>query len=243
MDSLPLSQELVSNVSCLLLDEPTSGLDAFASYNIMDNLKEVAASRRLACLATIHAPSWRLLSLFDSVILLTRGGVFYSGPAGQPMIEYFFGIGHQVPEGQNPADHFITIAEAFEKTQEAEDRVTGLLESWKKHEEGKKNSIQSSGSSVKDGDEKKREMELAQDQEDSNLKRGWPTPWLLELKILTDRNFKQVMRDPALIYGTLGQTAALLIFIGFLFYRLPLNQTGVLSRVGALFIIPGEFQK
>lgn len=181
----------------------------------MDNLQEVAKKRNLACLSTIHQPSWKVLNLFTSVVLLTRGAVFYSGPPGQQMIDYFSSIGFEVPEGQNPADYYITIAEAFEKTREAEDRVLHLLSSWKKHEEGRKSSIESKKSeevevgngnrSAKDELEEKRKDEMNDSQMEGA--KGWATPWLMELKVLTGRNFKQIMRDPAIIYGSLGQTS------------------------------------
>lgn len=52
------------------------------------------------------------------------------------------------------------------------------------------------------------------------------------------RNWLQVKRDPELLIGTIGQTVALLILIGFAFFRLGDGQGDVLARVGALFLIP-----
>lgn len=103
-------QELVSDVSLLLLDEPTSGLDSYAAYSVVENLGIVARERKLACLATIHQPSYKAFCLFDRVILLTRGAVYYTGPP-ECAVDWFEQLGYPIEPGTNPADHVILIAE------------------------------------------------------------------------------------------------------------------------------------
>lgn len=246
--------ELVSDVSLLLLDEPTSGLDAFQAMNVMSNLKEIAISRHLACLATIHAPSWKVFSLFDRVILLARGGVYYSGPPTEAPA-YFESLGMPTPEGSNPADHFINIAENFDRTDESERRVLSLLTSWQEHEKTKRDSPQdlsrTTTESIKkppttneaapslapaDVNEKKLTTQVsrisATDDSQISAYREWPTSWLSEFLILAERKFTQVRRDPITLIGTAGQTVVLCIIIGFAFFRLSLNQADVLARVG-----------
>lgn len=107
---LQFTQELVSDVSLLLLDEPTSGLDSFAAHSVVENLKIVAKERKLACLATIHQPSYKVFCLFDRIIILTRGAVYYSGPP-EAALEWFEQLGYPIETGANPADYYILIAE------------------------------------------------------------------------------------------------------------------------------------
>ena len=66
--------ELLSKRPLLLLDEPTSGLDSFASYNLVQLLKQTTSRERRTCIATVHQPASQLLALFDSILILAPGG-------------------------------------------------------------------------------------------------------------------------------------------------------------------------
>ncbi|ETI34978.1 hypothetical protein F443_18624, partial [Phytophthora nicotianae P1569] len=81
--------------SVLFLDEPTSGLDARSAKLIMDGVRKVAnTGRTIVC--TIHQPSSEVFSVFDSLLLLKRGGeTVFAGELGdnaREMIEYFESI-------------------------------------------------------------------------------------------------------------------------------------------------------
>lgn len=124
-----INQELVSDVSMLFLDEPTSGLDAYAAMLLVTNVARITKERKLACLMTIHQPSWAMFTQLDRVILMAKGGVYYEGPP-RDAVEWFKGLGYEVPEGVNPADHYISIAED-EGSEGSKERVKLLLDSWK----------------------------------------------------------------------------------------------------------------
>lgn len=231
----------------LLLDEPTSGLDSFQAVNVVANLKEIAVKRNLACLMTIHQPSWKIFSLFDKVILLTRGGTFYSGPPSEAPA-YFDTLGLPTPEGSNPADHFINIAENLDRTDESEKRVMSLLTSWKDHEASRKDTLEL----VPSGDTSTNEVETEKEKSSSSppitvapiddehlaAYRHWPTSWASELVVLSERKYLQIVRNPITLIGTAGQTIVLCIIIGFAFFRLGQSQADVLARIGVLFFIP-----
>ena len=89
---LTIAVELVSNPSILFLDEPTSGLDSRAALHVMRVLKRVSATGR-AIILTIHQASAELISYFDRLYLLHRGGTLvYSGPLGPEavhVVNYF----------------------------------------------------------------------------------------------------------------------------------------------------------
>ncbi|EEY59013.1 ATP-binding Cassette (ABC) Superfamily [Phytophthora infestans T30-4] len=94
--------------SIIFLDEPTSGLDARSAKLIMDGVRKVADSgRTITC--TIHQPSAEVFYLFDSLLLLKRGGeTVFCGDLGRDccnLIEYFDGIPgvSSLPLGYNPA--------------------------------------------------------------------------------------------------------------------------------------------
>lgn len=234
--------ELVADVSVLLLDEPTSGLDAFAALNLVKNLKEITRERELFTLMTIHQPSWNIFKHFDKVILLTRGQVYYSGsPAAAPA--WFDSLGHSPPEGVNPADYYITIAENYEKTNEAENRVRGLLTSWR---EGGDEFLASKAASTlnaenqagRPGLDRKTSRIIPKSSDANEVAGSWPNSWFHELMVLSHRNAMLVFKDPTIVIASFAQNIILLIIIGFAFFRLSLDQGGVLARIGALFIIP-----
>ncbi|KAE9034243.1 ABC transporter G family member 38 [Phytophthora rubi] len=114
MKRLTIGVELAAQPSVLFLDEPTSGLDAHSAKVIMDGVRKVADSGRTV-VCTIHQPSSDVFFLFDSLLLLKRGGemVFFGElDNAQPddyecghLIDYFEAIPEapRLPVGQNPA--------------------------------------------------------------------------------------------------------------------------------------------
>lgn len=100
--------ELVTSPSILFLDEPTSGLDAYNAKNVTDCLVKLAKDFNRTIVFTIHQPRSNIVSLFDSLVLLSEGDLIYSGE----MIKCndFFGRnGYQCPIGYNIADYLIDI--------------------------------------------------------------------------------------------------------------------------------------
>ncbi|KAE8980498.1 ABC transporter G family member 29 [Phytophthora rubi] len=108
MKRLTIGVELAAQPSVIFLDEPTSGLDARSAKIIMDGVRKVADSGR-TIICTIHQPSAEVFYLFDSLLLLKRGGetVFYGdlGVDCRNLIDYFENIPgvSPLPKGYNPA--------------------------------------------------------------------------------------------------------------------------------------------
>ncbi|TMW67517.1 hypothetical protein Poli38472_011137 [Pythium oligandrum] len=114
MKRLTIGVELAAQPSVLFLDEPTSGLDARSAKVIMDGVRKVAnTGRTVVC--TIHQPSWDVFSVFDSLLLLKRGGqTVYFGELGVKAVElvnYFETIPGVTPleEGYNPATWMLEV--------------------------------------------------------------------------------------------------------------------------------------
>jgi hypothetical protein len=61
---------------------------------------------------TIHQPSSEVFFLFDKVIFLKAGRVFYAGPV-QNLVPRFQKIGLACPENYNPADHVMTLSQTL----------------------------------------------------------------------------------------------------------------------------------
>ncbi|RLN97073.1 hypothetical protein BBJ28_00013635, partial [Nothophytophthora sp. Chile5] len=114
MKRLTIGVEMAAQPSVFFLDEPTSGLDARSAKVIMDGVRRVADSGRTV-LCTIHQPSADVFRLFDSLLLLKRGGetVYFGdlGHEGISMVEYFESIASvpRITEGYNPATWMLEV--------------------------------------------------------------------------------------------------------------------------------------
>eukprot|EP00644_Phytophthora_capsici_P019098 jgi/Phyca11/12526/fgenesh1_pm.PHYCAscaffold_498_\ len=114
MKRLTIGVELAAQPSVLFLDEPTSGLDARSAKLIMDGVRKVAnTGRTIVC--TIHQPSTEVFSVFDSLLLLKRGGemVFVGelGDNANKMITYFESISGvpKLKDNYNPATWMLEV--------------------------------------------------------------------------------------------------------------------------------------
>ncbi len=103
--------ELITKPSLLFLDEPTSGLDSFNAYNLVQLLKETA-QLNTAVLCTIHQPSSEVFFLFDQVIFMKSGRIFYQGPTGG-LMDRFAKLGLACPPNFNPADHVMSLSQTL----------------------------------------------------------------------------------------------------------------------------------
>jgi ABC-type multidrug transport system ATPase subunit/ABC-type multidrug transport system permease subunit len=106
-----MAVELVANPAILFADEPTSGLDTLGALVAIKSLRKIANTGR-SVIVTIHQPSAELFELFDSLLLMQRGGrVAYFGPLGtgsQQLLDYFSRHGSRpCGEHENPADYML----------------------------------------------------------------------------------------------------------------------------------------
>ncbi|KAL3241204.1 ATP-binding cassette sterol transporter AUS1 [Nakaseomyces bracarensis] len=124
---LSIGVELVTKPSLLLfLDEPTSGLDAEAALTIVQFLKKLSMQGQ-AIFCTIHQPSKSVISYFDNIYLLKRGGecVFF-GPINEAC-GYFMSHDKRLtydPEIDNPADFVIDVVGSNDNSEnDADDKI------------------------------------------------------------------------------------------------------------------------
>ncbi|KAL3848777.1 hypothetical protein ACJIZ3_010659 [Penstemon smallii] len=104
--------DLVHDPSVLLLDEPTSGLDSASALQVMLLLKSMAKNEGKTIVLTIHQPGFRLLDLFDKVILLSKGSVLHNGSLNL-LEERLKSGGHCLPRHVNVLEFAIDLTESL----------------------------------------------------------------------------------------------------------------------------------
>eukprot|EP00602_Paraphysomonas_sp_CaronLab_P006649 CAMPEP_0185035536 /NCGR_PEP_ID=MMETSP1103-20130426/27085_1 /TAXON_ID=36769 /ORGANISM="Paraphysomonas bandaiensis, Strain Caron Lab Isolate" /LENGTH=593 /DNA_ID=CAMNT_0027572661 /DNA_START=1 /DNA_END=1782 /DNA_ORIENTATION=+ len=100
--------ELLRKPKLLFLDEMTSGLDSSTSLKLCTALKRLSDMGECTVICTIHQPQQKIFELFDNLILMKKGTVFYQGSAFK-CIRFMENLGHPLPAGTNPADHFLEV--------------------------------------------------------------------------------------------------------------------------------------
>lgn len=207
----------------MFMDEPTSGLDAFAAVSLVKTIRNIVRVRKLACLITIHQPSWAIFCQLDRVVLLAPGGVYFDGPP-RDTVEWFKSIGYSVPEGANPADYFIEIAETGHDAKGRE-RVEKLIQAWK----DRAMPAVISDSAGEESRDSVGVLEKEHEPREDGLQRRWPTNWWTEFAILyartlhdevraiqrsVDHHSNVQVRDKSLWYASVGQTIFITIIVG-----------------------------
>ncbi|GLJ44375.1 hypothetical protein SUGI_0930160 [Cryptomeria japonica] len=71
--------DVVHDPPVLILDEPTSGLDSSSALHIIKILKSMAELHGRTVILSIHQPGFRILELFDSILLLSHGSAIHHG--------------------------------------------------------------------------------------------------------------------------------------------------------------------
>lgn len=106
---IAIAQELMSlnsPPSLLLLDEPTTGLDSTAALLLVDCLRQLCQTHRMAIVLSIHLPSDDLLTRFHQLYILARGGLcIYSGPPTELRAK----LDYEVPSDKPPIEEWLRI--------------------------------------------------------------------------------------------------------------------------------------
>jgi len=76
---LAVATQLLKMPVALLLDEPTSGLDSTNALLLVQCLKNLATKTGLTVVMTIHQPRLEIFNLLDSLSILSKGSVLFSG--------------------------------------------------------------------------------------------------------------------------------------------------------------------
>ncbi|KAJ1340013.1 hypothetical protein BSLG_005337 [Batrachochytrium salamandrivorans] len=241
---LSIGVQILTNPNVLLIDEPTSGLDAFTAHHIMVTLKKLAQlGRTIIC--SIHQPRSDIFAMFDSVVLLARGGrVAYSGPARQ-IIPYFANLGHLLPELTNPADFVLDLSSIDLRNLEAERttraRVDLLVTVWRDHSANGSVGVDDPPS-VDTNNDSNGHMTLypetpphtATSRSTFKIQPRLPTRFSTAFPILVIRSLVNTQRQPLIMIARILQVLFLGLIQAMYVPQQPRTQTSVQNRLGVI---------
>ncbi|CAI0466723.1 unnamed protein product [Linum tenue] len=109
-----IAVELVHNPAVLLIDEPTSGLDSGSALNVVQLLQSMAADHGKTIVLTIHQPGFRILKVFDWVLLLSNGAALYEGTLAS-LEERLISAGCCIPRHVNVLEFAIDVLKTLRR--------------------------------------------------------------------------------------------------------------------------------
>ncbi|KAJ3155417.1 hypothetical protein HDU86_004319 [Geranomyces michiganensis] len=234
---LSIGIQILTNPAVLIIDEPTSGLDAYTSHNLIVKLKSIASSGRTV-ICSIHQPRSDIVNLFDTSLLLARGGRTVFSGASANMLPYFAQLDHPIPPFTNPADFALDLSSIDLRNAEAEAasraRVNELIRVWRTDAERDRALRLLEDERTEDSQHPKRLAGSASDLDLSALGYRSPARFPVAVAVLVKRSMRNMLRQPKLASARIMQVVALAVIFALYFSRLHLTQPSVQSRFGLL---------
>ena len=231
---LSIGVELVTKPSLLLfLDEPTSGLDAEAALTIVQFLKKLSMQGQ-AIFCTIHQPSKSVISYFDNIFLLKRGGeCVYFGPTDEAC-DYFTKNDEQLTfdaVNENPADFIIDVVGSNSNAGSNEkDDGTPTYSMWSE------TWLRSQERSQAELTQGKLEDEARASDTDFT-QNVWTQPnFLTQLRVICKRQYTVTARDKTYVAAKYLLNAGAGLFIGFSFWNIKPNISGLQDTIFFCFM-------
>ncbi|KAG8383850.1 hypothetical protein BUALT_Bualt04G0056600 [Buddleja alternifolia] len=225
--------EVIHDPKILILDEPTSGLDSTSALQIIDMLKQMVETRGRTVILSIHQPGFRIVKLFNSILLLANGSVLHHGSVDLLSVNLML-MGLELPIHVNVVEFAIESIETMKQHQ------TPLMAASNKRV-------------VDEGVSKTGRFTLQQLFQQSRVideesihpgigigidyPRGFANSRIKETMILTHRFWKNIYRTKELFACRSISMLLSGIVLGSIFYNLKDNLVGAEERVGLFAFI------
>lgn len=129
---LSIAEELVQGLPLIFVDEPVTDVGTSEAALIMSSLREMVNQQRTVVM-TAHLPTAEIFELFDSVVLLSKGCIIFTGAASEAL-SYFSNLkslkfDKVLSMYANPADFLTDISSCQLKSENGDPLDTPTLES------------------------------------------------------------------------------------------------------------------
>ncbi|KAI0160533.1 ABC-2 type transporter-domain-containing protein [Xylariaceae sp. FL1272] len=230
---LTIAVEMVAQPELLLfVDEPTSGLDSQTAWSICTLLRKLANNGQ-TILCTLHQPSFQLLTMFDRLLLLGKGGkTLYFGDVGQnapTVIKYFEDNGALECQAEgNPAEWMInaTSMNPGEADSSSSSPHSYWFEKWNAGRQ--KQDILDHLARLETTDIKT--PSLSEVHENT-----YATSFIQQVKIVSKRTFMDQWRSPIQFFAKIAVSVGTALLNGFSFLNADLDVQGITSLLFSIF--------
>ncbi|CAA0834131.1 ABC transporter G family member 6 [Striga hermonthica] len=235
-----IGTDIIHDPILLFLDEPTSGLDSTSAYMVVKVLQRIARSGSIVIMS-IHQPSYRILSLLDRMIFLSRGQTVYSGPpSGLP--NFFSDFGHPIPDDENRTEFALDLIRELEGSPGGTKSLVEFNKSWGKLASGANHQQQvvvaNNALSLKEAIS----ASISRGKLVSGAAGGssspaamvptFANPFWIEMLVLSKRSFTNSRRMPELFGVRMGAVMVTGFILATIFWRLDNSPKGVQERLG-----------
>ncbi|CAD5234204.1 unnamed protein product [Bursaphelenchus xylophilus] len=232
---LAFASEILTSPPLLFCDEPTSGLDSYLAQQIVQLLKNLAKTKNMTVVLTIHQPSSQVFELFDKVCLLADGRTAFLGSMLEASM-FWKGMGMNLPDNYNPGDFFINTLTQDEKDKKNK-KAKKICDAFDTSDIGKElkktvaklHQADTSGSSNSDSDIHRTHDVYWND------KYKYRSTWFQQFVVLTKRSFLVTIREPMLLKVKLIQTIIISIILGLIYFNTPVKQSTIMNINGLLY--------
>ncbi|XP_023526288.1 ABC transporter G family member 20-like [Cucurbita pepo subsp. pepo] len=235
--------DIIHDPILLFLDEPTSGLDSTSAFMVVKVLQRIAQSGSIV-ITSIHQPSYRILSLLDRLIFLSRGQTVYSGSPAE-LSDFLADFGHPIPENENRTEFALDLVRDLEETAGGTRSMVEHNKSWqwknKNHLKGhrivRRNSSHRFHLCLKDAisasiSRGKLVSGAPIDSNRSSSFSKFSNPLWTEILVLAKRSITNSRRMPELFGIRLGAVLITGVILATMFWHLDNSPKGVKERLG-----------
>ncbi|CAI9763412.1 unnamed protein product [Fraxinus pennsylvanica] len=220
--------EVIHEPKVLILDEPTSGLDSTSALQIIDMLKSMAEIQGRTIILSIHQPGFRIVKLFNSILLLANGSVLHHGSVDSLGLNLSLMRLH-LPLHVNVLEFAIESIEMIQQYQVKKGNEDESRSGFQGGTDGKL-TLQQLFRQAKVIEEDSIDVK-------TNIPYDFANSRLKEIIILTDRFLKNICRTKELFaYRTLQMLISGLV-LGSVFYNLKNDLVGSEEKVGLFAFI------
>ncbi|XP_009765003.1 ABC transporter G family member 20-like [Nicotiana tabacum] len=231
--------DIIHDPIVLFLDEPTSGLDSTSAYMVVKVLQRIAQSGGIVIMS-IHQPSYRILSLLDHLIILSRGNtVFTSSPSS--LQQFFAEFGNPIPENENRIEFALDFIRELEGTPNGTKNLVEFNKTWQRKKTSNSSSLFYNGTkpSLKDAisaSVSRGKLVSGATNIDSSLSSSnipkFANPFWVDMVVIAKRSMLNSMRMPELFGMRFGAVVVTGIILATIFWKLDNSPKGVQERVG-----------
>ncbi|KAL8480460.1 hypothetical protein ACS0TY_027116 [Phlomoides rotata] len=232
-----IGTDIIHDPIVLFLDEPTSGLDSTSAFMVIKVLQRIAQSGSIV-IVSIHQPSYRILSLLDRLIILSRGQtVFYGSPLILP--QFFAEFGNPIPVNEDKTEFALDYIRDLETTPSGTKNLVEFNQTWQRN---RARPVLQNGSNISLKDAISASISMGKlvsgatnVDSNSNLSSSVPkyaNPFWKEMIVIANRSVKNSIRAPELFGARFGAVIVTGAILATIFWKLDNSPKGIQERLG-----------